>query len=630
MHVKLGLLLGLFGMAALPCSGQDRFPADAVVNVRDYGAIPSDEQDDTAAIQKAISEHVGTGRTIYFPMGRYDLSDTLVFKDTAGRWRAHLTLRGEHSERTLLRLRNGTPGFEDPARPKPLIMTASHWETGDSDDGGGNKAYRNNLRDLTIHTGIANPGAIGIEWAVSNQGTLRDLVIRNRDGTGVAAIAMNRRIPGPGYIRNVAVRGFDTGLSIGDVQYGVSIEKAIFLTSKTGIHIGQNLVYGLEVDAEFNGVESHDPASMAVMLYSNLNTGRFDAVQLRGHGLIRDDVNPKYRYTTTFAPGQPPRTAGRNTDEAYALLRIADAPVYWNERLDQWTPVGPRRPGEADDTAAIQRAIDAGNPVVYFPIRKEPYFVSDTVTIRGKVRHVLGMGQEISLGAAKEPFNDRQRPRPLLRIDPVAGDDLTIEDCFFNAQYPGVVIFENNSPRPLVIKHCMGWVGADGLRRSYRNTPAGFGGKVFIEDVFLPGWRFEKQHVWARQFNPETPDGDGRSPQVANVGGTLWILGFKTEGPAPFIHTSAGGKTELLGGYNYISATNAPKVPEHAVPYIVEDGQASFTFATDNFRQDSDYKVYIREIRDGRTVAELPREKMPPRSGRPGDRSFAVTNYRTK
>jgi hypothetical protein len=605
------------------------FPPDAVINVRDYGAIPGDDQDDTAAIQKAITENVGTGRTVYFPMGRYDISDTLVAKDKDGRWEAHLTLRGQLSERTVLRLRNQCPGFDNHATPKPVIMTGSHWQTGDSEDGGGNKAFRNNIRDLTIHTGIGNPGAIGIEWANSNQGTIRDVVIRNRDGIGITGIAMERRIPGPGYIRNVAIRGFDTGISVNDLQYGVTLEKISLQTAVTGIRLGQNLVYGMEVEAELNGVESHDPISMAVLLYSNINTGQFDAVKLRGHGLIRDDLNPKYRDTTVFTPGQQPRAAGRNSDDAYALLRIADAPVYWNDKPDQWAAVGPRRDGEPDDTAAIQRAFDAGKPVVYFPI-KRTYFLGDTVTIRGKVRHVLGMGAEISLGAAEKPFSNREKPRPLFRINPVDGDDVTIEDCFFNAQYPGEVIFENNSPKPLIIRHCMGWVGSDNYRRSYQNTPASFGGKVYIEDCFLPGWRFEKQDVWARQFNPENMHGDGKIPQVANIGGNLWILGFKTEGPAPFIHTSAGGKTELLGAYNYISATHDAKVPEDAVPYIVEDGQASLTFVSDNFRQDSDYKVYIREIKNGKTVREVTREQMPPRKGDQGDRSFVMTNYRTK
>ncbi len=67
------------------------------------------------------------------------------------------------------------------------------------------------------------------------------------------------------------------------------------------------------------------------------------------------------------------------------------------------------------------------------------------------------------------------------------------------------MLIENNSPKTLVVKHSMGWVGSGPFKRSYQNTPAATG-KVFIEDVFLPGWSFKNQQVWARQFNPENQE----------------------------------------------------------------------------------------------------------------------------
>jgi hypothetical protein len=166
----------------------------------------------------------------------------------------------------------------------------------------------------------------------------------------------------------------------------------------------------------------------------------------------------------------------------------------------------------------------------------------------------------------------------------------------------------------VVIRHCGGWVGLDGSRRSYQNTPRATG-RVFVEDVFLPGWEFTNQRVWARQFNPENYDSDGSTSQVTNRGGNLWILGFKTEGAAPFITTTDGGVTELLGAYNYISAAQPDPVPADAIPYMVENSRAALTFTAENFR-DTDYPVYIR--RD-----------LPPRNGRPGDRSFSVPLFQT-
>jgi hypothetical protein len=269
------------------------------------------------------------------------------------------------------------------------------------------------------------------------------------------------------------------------------------------------------------------------------------------------------------------------------LLPIEETPDFWNPNLEEWEAVGPRLPGEDHDAPAIQRAIDSGKSTVYFPPGRV-YFLSDTVEIRGGVKQIHGMGSEISLGAAREAFSNRENPRPLFRINPTDSDTVFFDHIFFNAQYPGQVLFENNSPADVVIRHCGGWVGLDGSRRSYQNTPRATG-RVFVEDVFLPGWEFTNQRVWARQFNPENYDSDGSTSQVTNRGGNLWILGFKTEGAAPFITTTDGGVTELL---------------------------------------DTDYPVYIR-VENGNNAIDITGRDLPPRNGRPGDRSFSVPLFQT-
>ncbi len=608
--------------------GESRwFPADAVVDVTQppYGAIPDDGQDDTAALQRCISDNVGTGRVLYLSAGVYDISDTLVAKNNEGVWRAHLTLQGENRERTIIRLTDASPGFGEPEAPKALLMTGSHWEKGDSLDGGGNKAFRNNLFNLTLDTGSGNPGAMGVAWAVSNIGAIKGVTIVSGDGAGVAGISMRRKIPGPGLIKDVSVQGFDYGLDVGDLQYGVTVENLdLSGQRKAGIRVSKNLIHARKVTSD-NTVPAllvTHREGMVTLLDSTLQ-GRAEAfcaimsegvlflraVYIKGYG-----ERPLYYRGREIPDGwksgwaSPPDKTYTAPADLSALLPVRETPDYWNNDLEAWQAVGERLPGETDDTAAIQRAIDAGKPVVYFR-NDRVYFLSDTMVVRGAVEHILGMGAEINLGAAKEPFSDREHPRPLFRIDPTEGAQVTFENVFFNAQYPGEVIFENNSPKPLVIKHCAGWVGTDGQRRSYRNTENATG-PVFIEDVFLPGWDFDGQSVWARQFNPENFDGDGSEAQVVNRGGRLWVLGFKTEGPAPFIETRDDGVTELLGAYNYINATVLPVVPPDAVPYPITDARASLTFLADNFR-DNDYSVYIEVKKEGSllevTPGELPR-----------------------
>jgi hypothetical protein len=562
-----------------------------------------------------------------------------VAQNAKGQWRAQLTLQGQDRERTVLRLKDGAAGFGDAAQPRAMLATGSHWQEGDAEDGGGNKAFRNNLLDLTLDTGAGNPGAVAVDYAVSNHGTIQNVTVRSGDGAGVAGIRMQRRIPGPGLIKQVLLEGFDVGLDIGDIQYGVTLEHVTVRDQRVaGIRVGQNLLHGRRITS-VNRV----PAllvtrleGVATILDSKFTGGSREhpAIQCDGTLLLRDVATEGYRPAALVWRGKEialsnfkewvgPEPSGEATVQG-GLLPIEETPEYWNADLQDWEAVGPRNEGESDDTGAIQRAIDSGRSTVYFPIGRT-YFLSDTVVVRGKVREILGMGSEISLGAAKDAFGDRNHPRPLFRIDPTESREVFFRHLFFNAQYPGEILFENNSPATVVIEHCGGWVGAEGSRRSYRNTPRGTG-KLFVEDVFLPGWEFRGQRVWARQFNPENYDGKGDSPQVTNDGGRLWILGFKTEGPAPFLATRGGGITELLGAYNYISATK--NRPRDAVSYPVADSQAALTFATDNFDGD-DYAVHVRETRGGMVVGERTPEDLPPRDGRRGCRSLAVPLYRS-
>lgn len=642
--IARGILLAGLVVATGAMAGEDVwFPADAVVDVTraPYGAKPDDGKDDTEAIQKAVTDLVDTGRVLYFPAGVYDVSRPLVAKNHEGLWRAHLTLQGQGRDRTILRLADRSPGFGDARSPSALLATGSHWEPGDGLEGGGNKAFRNNVFDLTLDTGAGNPGAVGIAWAVSNQGALKNVRVRSGDGRGVAGVSMRRRIPGPGFIKNVEVRGFDVGIDVGDLQYGVTLERVTVGGQRiAGIRTDKNLLHIRRLESG-NAV----PAILVTgleggltLVDSRLAGGAPDGLAIDAEGAVRlrdveiDGYAPTaVRVRGAGVPGRRhddvtvPGALGSARDGAWTgRLPVEEPPEPSPASPEDWMAVGPRGEGEEDDTQAIRRAFASGRRNVYFR-NDRVYFLSDTIDVGDATCRVLGLGSEISLGAARAAFGDREKPRPLFRVRGGAGaPPLVFETMFFNAQYAGEVLFENDAPRDVVIRHSMGWVGAEGSRRSYRNT-ARATGRLFIEDVFLPGWAFSGQRVWAWQFNPENWDSDGSDPQVLNRGGRLWVLGFKTEGAAPFIATVAGGATELLGAYNYVSAAKPDPLPAAAVPYIVEDSTAALGFTTENFRGD-DYAVYIRETRGGKTVAARG-DGLWPRNGRKGDRSLVAPLY---
>ncbi len=81
------------------------------INIHTLGVKGDGVTDDTMALQKAIDQHA----SLYLPSGRYLLSDTLTL-------RADTTLIGLHPSTTQFDLPDGTPIFQGPGDPKPLLL----------------------------------------------------------------------------------------------------------------------------------------------------------------------------------------------------------------------------------------------------------------------------------------------------------------------------------------------------------------------------------------------------------------------------------------------------------------------------------------------------------------------------
>ena len=82
---------------------------------------------------------------------------------------------------------------------------------------------------------------------------------------------------------------------------------------------------------------------------------------------------------------------------------------------------------------------------------------------------------------------------------------------------------------------------------------------------------------------------------VANDGGTLWILGYKTEGGGTLLETTGGGRTEVLGGFSYTVGQSLPDPM-----FVVNNARASFTFSEVCFT-DKPFQTIVAETRGGQT-----------------------------
>ena len=154
-----------------PPVASDLAPLPAVdtwANARQLGAVGDGATDDTAALQKAIAEH----RTVYLPLGKYVVRDTL-------RLRTDTVLVGLHPDATQLVLPDRTPAFQGVGAAKPLVETAR-----------GGEAV---LSGLGVYTNGINPRAVAVKWMAGARSTIND--VRFLGGHGTAGLDGKRENP---------------------------------------------------------------------------------------------------------------------------------------------------------------------------------------------------------------------------------------------------------------------------------------------------------------------------------------------------------------------------------------------------------------------------------------------------
>ena len=137
---------------------RDLPPMSTWVNIRTLGAVGDGKADDTVSIKKAIAEH----KTIYFPSGKYRVTDTLQLQpDTV--------LIGVHPSTTRIFLADETPAFQGVGTPKPLIEAP--------------KGGTNIITGIGLYTNGINPRATALKWMAGKDSMVQDVRFLGGHGT---------------------------------------------------------------------------------------------------------------------------------------------------------------------------------------------------------------------------------------------------------------------------------------------------------------------------------------------------------------------------------------------------------------------------------------------------------------
>lgn len=586
---------------ALPAMADEHevvFPPDAgVVNVRDHGAAGDGRTDDTKALRSAMEAAVGG--VLYLPNGVYLVSDRLDWPDDARH--AALVLQGQSASGVVIQLADELMGFQDPEAPRAVVRTN---EMGSADN------FRNHIRNLTIDTGRSNPGAIALQYMSNNIGAVFDVTLRSGDGGGLIGLDMGyNALNGPLLIKRVTVEGFDVGIACRGSVNSQTLEHVTLAGQKVAGLVNRGQVLSVRGLRSRNSVPAvlNLGAGVLTLMQSELTEGASDRpaidnqgvlfareVRVEGYGVAIDNASGDDVPTGTVSEHASGPTHTLFGGPARPLnLPIEETPrLPWETDFSRWANVRSfgASPEREDNREPIQAAIDSGATTLYFP--RGDYKVSGTIELRGQVRHIVGLQSMIRFGAQEQT---------VFRLGDAPGspDTLVIDQLNFAPWNRTNPIDNASTSRTLVLRSL---VGAG-------STHTG-SGRLFIEDCGTGVQRglhlLGPTRAWVRQLSNEPRE---RQTHLTNRGGTIWILGHKTEMPGVLIHTSDGGRTEICGAFVY-SGVGGDMPPEPM--YVVEDASFSVTMGGVHYAgKRKPYDVLVRETRNGVTKELLATDAAP-------------------
>lgn len=578
-----------------------RFPDDAgVIDVTKapYFAKGDGTTDDTAAINRALRDHNGSKApnyfmawTIYFPKGTYLVSNTLEpisppsEKDTARPSRGadaggkgiecSVRFIGDGPGQTIIKLQDRAPGFQNPKQPAYVVRTRNAGIQS-------NSGYGNYIEDLTVDVGSGNPGAIGVRFDVANCGAMDNVCIVSSDPgkAGFAGLGFFGTC-GVGYVKRLTVDGFDHGVFFDHVSdNNIALEKITLRNQRvSGMENQGKSIQILDLDSvnDVPALRMRDPLAASWILNGKVTgTGGGSAIELLSEGFLylRDVETSGYGKAVDLPEGASiSDVAGGKVDEWWSQdnalskgmkslrLPIKETPDYEPDSLAEWisvTAFGATPDDDGDDDApGIQKAIDSGRAVIYFP--RGVYTLKSSIVVRGKVRKV-----DFLFSMLRARHEDGVE----IRVETPAGQTVILDNGVL--ERPPII---HAGAGTLAIRNHKGY--------SIKVDPAATG-DLFVETAG-PHTVIEVRNginAWLRAVNRE------KSAQF-NEGSTLWSFSdnievmINSDGPNRFaippFKTTKGGKTEIIGAC--VDGLWAPHLMKDGPLFVVEDSTVSASFA---------------------------------------------------
>eukprot|EP00730_Choanoeca_flexa_P002012 TRINITY_DN10876_c0_g5_i3.p1 TRINITY_DN10876_c0_g5~~TRINITY_DN10876_c0_g5_i3.p1 ORF type:complete len:672 (+),score=112.39 TRINITY_DN10876_c0_g5_i3:775-2790(+) len=517
-------------------------------------------------------------RTLYFPKGHYTITREIIYsinrtwdKGPAGDLLDDcIHFQGEGYD-TVLFMPSALPACNNLSNPAALISFIPN-------GGLSNVAMKNSLQDMTMIIGDNNPGCDGLAFQGNNAGAVRR--VRIISNSGRIGLRLTNGLTGLSLFKDVYIQGFAIGVASNSTHPGNVLEHIRLLNqTRYGIAVYDNTLTLRDItfDTVIPGAKLAyvgDTGNGMLTLIDTVAKGVGEcALDVdAGFLFVRNLTQSGFTSTTCGAQvphvsdhhlaefsNAPPIVLCDNCASTTLNLPVKETPELYNPPLTEWVSVqsyGAVAGDDEDDTRAIQAALDSGATLVYLPPNKGIYQVSDSLNISGNLQR---------LDLFWSVMNVTNPGRPLFNIDQGTAAPLWIHHLNFNGDFSYTVNIRVN--RTVVISESQS--GA----KMVSNDPAATDFTLFIEAVACGSGCHDLTggSTYARCYDPE-----GKATKFNQTGGSLWILGFKTENNGTDFRIRSGAHVEVLGGelnrFGGLWATGHPSID-------IKDSRATFVAA---------------------------------------------------
>ncbi len=490
---------------------------------------------------------------IYFPKGEYLVSKTITYAgdrleygDQNEKGIFGIRFVGENRDETVIKLKDNCDGFN--TRRKEYLFCFQRPRAGTNIPG------RNELRNLTINTGTGNIGAAAVYYLSANTGVIQNVSIVSEDGSGKSGLEI-AGFSVQGYMSDITVDGFELGIYVKASNENNPTLEYVTLRNQTDVAIkshdgcpsmrkikSENSVPAVELsgggtqtiitDSEFIGVSASAPAiqishELAQLFARNVTVSGYSAsIQDYLENTVNGNISEYFSHSHILLSG--------NTVQPTLDLAVEESPVYnWPENKSEWVLVDTCQGSNINQK--LNNAIKTGKSVIWFGL-KQNYALSGRVFIPAHVTHIMGVYSNIDFHFE-------------FHVNEPSAQPLYLYNLFDRTK-----IFQYAS-RPIVYKH------GSGTYENRQTEPV----TVFLESLANVGF--------GDKFCPPntTIYGRGLNDEIKNTsnfkvyGGTLWVLGHKTEGPTASFEVKQGGVCEVLGGYRNETGT------DQGIPAVIND-----------------------------------------------------------